>query len=355
MKIVYYLRIHTKKPYKGVKELATIREIAKRVGVSPATVSGVLSNNPKLSVSDETRNRIIHVAKNMNYKKKVSKPLMTKIAFLYWITEITELEDVYFKTMRLAVENQVVKQQIELVRVTPEEGIEAVPADIEGAIAIGAFTRSELDHLQKLTPNVVFIDTSPNDDVFDSVLPDVEKFTRKIIQFFVNEGHAKIGMLGMYDVDKDSGIFKKDPREKAFRQEMEERGMLNEAYIFIRKNAALKEGYNGMLEAIEQLGDDLPTAFFIATDALAIGALQALNERDVKVPNRVSVFSINNIQIASYVSPPLTTYHICGEELVNIAFEVLNEKMASGREMPLKVLMSSHPVFRKSTLLQDGI
>ena len=335
--------------------MATIREIAQKVGVSPATVSGVLSNNPKLSVSDETRNKIIHAAKNMNYKKKVSKPLVTKIAFLYWITEITELEDVYFKTMRLAVESQVEKRQIELVRVTAEDGVGAIPRDIEGAIAIGAFTKDELNHLHALSPNVVFIDTSPNDDVFDSVLPDIEKFTRKIVRFFVKEGHTKIGMLGMHDIDKDSGSFRRDPRENAFRAEMQEHGLLNENYIFIRQHATLKEGYCGMIEAIEKLGDELPTAFFIATDALAIGALQALNEKDVKVPNRVSVFSINNIKVASYVSPPLTTYHISGEELVNIAFEMLNEKMASGREMPLKVLMSSRPVFRKSTLLREGI
>lgn len=333
--------------------MATIREIAKKVGVSPATVSGVLSNNPRLSVSDETRNKIIQVAKNMNYKKKVSKPLVTKIAFLYWITEITELEDVYFKSMRLAVESQVEKRQIELVRVAAEEGIEAIPPDIEGAIAIGAFAKDELNHLQALTPNVVFIDTSPNDDVFDSVLPDIEKFTRKIVRFFVKEGHTRIGMLGMSDIDKDTGTYRTDPRENAFRAEMKEFGLINEDYIFIRQNAALKEGYNGMIEAIERLGDELPTAFFIATDALAIGALQALNEKDVKVPNRVSVFSINNIQIASYVSPPLTTYHISGDELVNIAFEMLNEKMMSGRKTPIKVLVSSHPVFRKSTLLQE--
>ena len=75
--------------------MATIRDIANKVGVSPATVSGVLNNNSKLSVSNETRSKIIYTAKQMNYKKRIAAPLVTKIAFLYWISEMTELEDVY--------------------------------------------------------------------------------------------------------------------------------------------------------------------------------------------------------------------------------------------------------------------
>lgn len=344
----YFTKIIIEK--KGLIVMTTIRDIAETVGVSPATVSGVLNNNPKLSVSDDTRKKILDAAVRLKYKKKIFQPQLKKIAFLYWVPEITELEDIYFKAIRLGVEKEIEKRNVEMVEISVEDGIETVPVDVEGIIAIGRFSTNELEVLREITRHIVFIDSSPNEEEFDSVKPDLRRITSNIINFFVEEGHSEIGMLGMFDVDPDSFDFIPDPREEAFRFEMSKNGLLNEKYIFIRERASLSEGYEGMLDAINTLGDDLPTAFYIGTDALALGALQALNESDIKVPDRVSIFSINDIEVAEYVSPPLTTYHIYRETLASVAFDLLHERLINGREVPMKVLVSSKPIFRKSTL-----
>ncbi|WP_315899349.1 substrate-binding domain-containing protein, partial [Klebsiella sp. Kpp] len=65
-----------------------------------------------------------------------------------------------------------------------------------------------------------------------------------------------------------------------------------------------------MKNAIDTLGEELPTAFYIAADPIAVGCLQALNEYGIAIPGRVNLISVNNISIAKYVSPPLTTFHI---------------------------------------------
>ena len=80
--------------------LITIKEIAQQAGFSPSTVSRLLSNDPSLSVSPETKQKILNTALSLGYERKYIKTIIEKIALLFWITEIEELEDIYFKDIR---------------------------------------------------------------------------------------------------------------------------------------------------------------------------------------------------------------------------------------------------------------
>ena len=84
--------------------MITIKEIAQQAGFSPSTVSRLLSNAPSLSVSPETKQKILNTALSLGYERKYIKTIIEKIALLFWITEIEELEDIYFKDMRLKIE-----------------------------------------------------------------------------------------------------------------------------------------------------------------------------------------------------------------------------------------------------------
>ena len=77
--------------------MITIKEIAQQAGFSPSTVSRLLSNDPSLSVSPETKQKILNTALSLGYERKYIKTIIEKIALLFWITEIEELEDIYFK------------------------------------------------------------------------------------------------------------------------------------------------------------------------------------------------------------------------------------------------------------------
>jgi LacI family transcriptional regulator len=130
---------------------------------------------------------------------------------------------------------------------------------------------------------------------------------------------------------------------------MEEKGLLKESYIYRRRGFSVDNGYYLMTKAIKELGDDLPTAFFIAADPIAVGCLQALNENQIAIPNRVSIVSINNISIAKYVSPPLTTFHIDTKELCKNAIEMLLEQVVEKRKCVKTLYLGSELVIRKST------
>jgi len=330
--------------------MATIKDIAKEVGCSISTVSRVLNNDPTLSVGDETRARIFEVAEEIGYRKKTLKTLVKNIAFLYWLTDNEELEDVYFQTMRVEIEKKARENNIELTTYKLEGGIEKIPLDIDGFIAVGSFMNRELEYLRELTPHGVFIDSTPDPAHYDSVRPDLAQITRQAVEVLVEQGHEKIGFIGGTYHNLDTDVEEMDGRERAFRQTMEERDLLREDFIFCRQGFSVDNGHYLMNQAVEQLGEELPTAFYVAADPIAVGCLQVLNEQQIEIPKRVSLISVNDTSISKYVSPPLTTFHIDLEEICQNAIQLLLERVLQKRNIVKTVYIGAELITRKSTL-----
>ena len=332
--------------------MITIKEIAQQAGFSPSTVSRLLSNDPSLSVSPETKQKILNTALSLGYERKYIKTIIEKIALLFWITEIEELEDIYFKDMRLKIEKYANENNMELVTIKKESGISKIPKDINGFIAIGSFSEKEISKLLKITKNGVFIDSNPAPDYYDSVQPNTPLITKKAIDYFIKNGHSNIGFIGGTFHNPNTDLEEKDIREVAFRYYMQKIGYFNEDNIFIEPNCSVDSGYKSAKKAIENLKDKLPTAFFVASDPIAIGVLQALNEYNIPVPSRVSVISINNIDVSKYVSPPLSTFNIDINELCKTAINLLSERIIEDRKLQKTIYLNCELVVRKSFIIK---
>ena len=332
--------------------MITIKEIAQQAGFSPSTVSRLLSNDPSLSVSPETKQKILNTALSLGYERKYIKTIIEKIALLFWITEIEELEDIYFKDMRLKIEKYANENNMELVTIKKESGISKIPKDINGFIAIGSFSEKEISKLLKITKNGVFIDSNPAPDYYDSVQPNTPLITKKAIDYFIKNGHSNIGFIGGTFHNPNTDLEEKDIREVAFRYYMQKIGYFNEDNIFIEPNFSVDSGYKSAKKAIENLMDMLTTAFFVASDPIAIGVLQALNEYNIPVPSRVSVISINNIDVSKYVSPPLSTFNIDINELCKTAINLLSERIIEDRKLQKTIYLNCELVVRKSFIIK---
>ena len=332
--------------------MITIKEIAQQAGFSPSTVSRLLSNDPSLSVSPETQQKILNTALSLGYERKYIKTIIEKIALLFWITEIEELEDIYFKDMRLKIEKYANENNMELVTIKKESGISKIPKDINGFIAIGSFSEKEISKLLKITKNGVFIDSNPAPDYYDSVQPNTPLITKKAIDYFIKNGHSNIGFIGGTFHNPNTDLEEKDIREVAFRYYMQKIGYFNEDNIFIEPNFSVDSGYKSAKKAIENLKDKLPTAFFVASDPISIGVLQALNEYNIPVPSRVSVISINNIDVSKYVSPPLSTFNIDINELCKTAINLLSERIIEDRKLQKTIYLNCELVVRKSFIIK---
>lgn len=328
--------------------MATIKEIANRVGVSNATVSRVLNHDNKISVSGETKELIFKVAEELNYKKKKIYAQINNVALLYWAYSEEALEDGYYKSICSEMELLAKERNIKMTKITKDRGIKTVTKDFDSFIAIGWFSKKEVDYLKKITKVGVFVDTSPDESVYDSVRPNLDSMVTQIMDYFYKNNHRNIGFIGISDFDINTLKPVMDVREWSFRESSKYYNIYNEKNIFITDKINVHEGYKIAIKMIDELKEELPSAICIASDTLAVGALQAFNERGIAVPSRVAVFSINDIPVSKYLSPPLSTFHIDITTIGETALNLLREQVIKKRKITKTIFINGRPVFRKS-------
>lgn len=326
--------------------MATIKEIAEIVGVSSAAVSRVLNYDEGISVSEETREAIFATAEKICYKKKVIYPKIENVALLYFTDNEDELEDVFYRGVREEVIKQAKKMNIRLQIYDRRDGMSVIPRDLNAFIAVGWLTRKEINQLYKICPRGVFIGTSPDEKLFDAVRPNMDSFVTQMVDYFVEKGHKKIGFIGGSDRNIDTGKPSMDIREWSFRQSVAYYHCLEEEYILISEKFTVDEGYRMGKELLKK--SSLPTALCIASDTLAVGVLQALNEKGIQVPEQMALFSINDVNIAKYLSPPLTTIHIDIPCICETALDLLRNRVLYGGKVTKLIFVNGIPIFRKS-------
>ncbi|WP_148629983.1 LacI family DNA-binding transcriptional regulator [Bacillus sp. E214] len=334
--------------------MVTIKDIAKLANVSSTTVSRVLNHDKSLMVTEDTRERILQNAKLLGYKtvkeRKLKKAKMKKkysILLLLCLSSEEELMDPYFLSIRKGVESSLVKNGVnsfEVVRI--DETIhEHQFMNKDGAIVIGRISDQTL---KKLTPNMknfVYINHSPDEDLYDSVIIDFQKATKLALDHLLTRGYNHIGYIGglekEHQVDRSYKI--EDERLTTFEFILKEKGLLKKKDIYIGEYT-MESGYALMKEA---LTNKLPQAFFVASDSMAIGALKALKESNISVPEEVAIVSFNDIHIAKFSSPPLTTVKVFTEEMGETGVNMLLDRL-NGRQLPIKAVLPTKLVIRES-------
>lgn len=327
--------------------MATIKEIAEIVGVSSAAVSRVLNYDDGISVSAETKEAIFATAEKIGYKKRIIYPKIENVVLVYWQDTVDELEDIYYTTLRDELKKEATKVNIELSVITKNDGLDAIPKNTTAFVAIGWMNRSEINKLYKRCKKGVFIGTSPDEKLFDAVRPNLDSFITQMVDYYIESGVRRIGFVGGTDKDIDTGKPSMDVREWSFRQSTIYYKCLNEDYIYITDDFTVEEGYKAGVKMISS--KKIPEAICVACDTLAVGLLQAFNENNISVPDKVKVFSINDINVARYVSPPLTTFHVDHGAICETALDLLRNKVLNGSKITKSVFVNGLPVYRKST------
>ncbi|GAF63409.1 putative transcriptional regulator [Bacillus sp. TS-2] len=332
--------------------MATIKDIARRVGVSNTTVSRVLNYDPSLSVGDTTKKEIFKVAEELSYTKKRKKSqLLKKVAFIHIKTEQEELDDVYYMGIRHGIEERAEQHNIQLLKFLKND-YTSIPNDIDGIIVVGDTFEEQIDSLKEISPNIVIIDSYYTSDDCDAVLVDFKKISSQILDYFIGTGHNHIGFLGGLQTFLHNKPPIQEKREMYYRKYMSEKDLLNEKYIFVQ-SFTVNAGYRLMKRAIAELGNELPTAFYISNDSMAIGAIRALQEEKISIPDRVSLISINDISVSKYIFPPISTVRIETELLGESAVDLIMERMVNGRKISKTVYVATKLIIRDTTLQEN--
>ncbi|ETA75138.1 LacI family DNA-binding transcriptional regulator [Ligilactobacillus equi] len=306
--------------------MTTIKDIAEKSGVSAATVSRVLNNDESMAVSDTTRQKILTVAQELDYtkKKRNTKAKITTqtIGIVQWYSQREELDDLYYYSIRLGIEKRAQELGFQIVRHFNDQSFDDLKG-VDGLIAIGKFSQPQIKQLGKITPKIVFVDSNTLSAGYSCVCPDFGTSVRGVLDYFIQNNHHHIGMLAGEETTADHHTSLIDPRFRTFKNHLEDLNLYNPRYVYVGKFTT-DSGYQLMKQAIKELGEQLPHAFFIANDPLAIGALKALQEADIAVPERVKLVSFNDTVIAKNVFPPLSSVKVYTEDMGITAVDLLN-------------------------------
>lgn len=333
--------------------MAKLKEIADMVGVSLTTVSRVLNNDSGILVSDETKAQILKVADELNYKTakqrkgKISNKKIAIIGIVEMYDVVKQLQDPYYLLLKSIVEKKAFENNIRLVKIFKQEDQYELLEDVklQGIIAIGKFTEAEVSNLSRRTSKIVFIDSAPNDELYDSVKVNYKLGVKQGLDYFMELGHKEIGFIGERYTLGDNKVASLDNRLKSFCEYMKSKEMFNSEYI-INSEMTADGGYKAIIDYINNK-NSMPTAFFTANDAIASGVIKGLKEKGVKVPDEISIIGFNDTIISQYTNPPLTAIRVHIEYLGEVAVELMMERLKD-RNYPKKVIIPSEFILRSS-------
>lgn len=347
--------------------MVTIKEIAKAAGVSPATVSRVLNYDPSLSLSAAKRQAVIETAEALNYATPRNRnrvqaglpPLISRLAapprlaIVHFLDPSEELTDPYFIGVRLGIENRCAEFKMDLVKLFRSQTVAeaALLQGMAGIIAIGRHSSEEIDWLAQHCRHLVFADFVPRRDDLDCVSCELGLATRNILDGLKQAGYRRIAFIGGQDQINTKGEKFGEPRASAYIDWQNSEGRFDERLLALGTHAG--DGQNLRLEVgYEQAkrlltSGERPDAVLAANDNMAIGAYRAIQEAGLSIPKDIAVVSYNDIPVAQFLNPPLSTMRILSEAIGETAVDLLVERI-NGRDYPKHVTIPSTMIWRQS-------
>ena len=284
--------------------MATIKDVAKMAGVSTTTVSHVI--NKTRFVAQETEKLVLQAIEALNYSPSaVARSLKVNTTKSIGMI-VTTSEAPYFA--------EKIKNHLEMLAKKRVDGI---------LVMCSEYLPDSLNVLTSFESiPMVVMDWGPNahtDIIQDNGFNGGYLATKHLIE----NGHKHIGII--------SGELTKTPaktRYEGFLHAMEEAGLTVNPDWVMEGFFEPEDGYECMNKILRQT--ELPTAVFCCNDVMALGAISAIGEKGLRVPDDISIIGYDNIHASRFYSPPLTTIHQSksrlGVQAVNLLFERINHK-----------------------------
>ena len=329
--------------------MATIKDIASIAGVSISTVSRVLNFDESLNVSDSTRQKILKISDELEYtsssKKKKSKKNNKNIGILCWCNYEEELADPYYLSIRLVVERICSERCINLVKLDENIDLKLVK-ELSGILVIGNYYTDMVEKMSNDNDNIVYVDYSPDESKYDSVVIDKKKATFDLLNYIYEIGHRKIGLIGGKDLNENYENMMIDERDIEYQYFMKCKGIYNPKYIYTASRFNFKSGYELTKEMLKE--KERPTAVLVENDTMAIGAYKAIAEEGLTIPDDISIVGFNDQPSAKYMVPSLTTVKLSTEYLASAAIDLVLENIDGSRPYKKKVIIPTKLKIRKS-------
>ena len=305
--------------------MTSIRDIAKIAGVSPASVSRILNNDPTFHINEAARGRVIEIARKLNYNKANKKrgpkqpDSSLSVALVMRYGNMREFNDPYFSNMHKGIDEEAKKWHLRVEQPFKLDDPDKNWTDLAnyGAVIIeGEMTAAAIEQIQNINPNVIFLDVNTNIRGCNIVRNDFIEATTNILDTLYEMGHRNIAYIGgksaVVNLDGKIVLRKDDLREDGYIAWMKMHNFDQYCHIFTANWSA-----DEALEATNQLLQlkDRPTAIVVTSDPMALGVYKALNDANVNIPNDISVASFDDVEINRFLTLTLSSIDMNTEEM----------------------------------------
>lgn len=333
--------------------MVNIRDIAKKAGVSPSTVSRALNDDSK--ISEETRKKIKEIAKRLKYKpNQAARVLITRetktIGFLILKKEKPLVADPFYSIILYSVQNELHEMGYHLLygiiphgKLNPKKPPRMIQEErVDGLILAGPDMPKEfIETIKKTGIPLILVDNYSED--IDSILADNIRGAYIATKYLIDLGHKNIAFASG-PLDHISVYERWEGYKKALAEANLE---YNPNYMVEEKELTMKTGKHAF--QILWKNDPKPTAILSANDPMALGVIQCAKDMGIRVPEELSVIGIDDIDISSQFDPPLTTVKIFKEEMGSIAAKRLIDRIKNPNQPPVKIIVSTELIIRSST------
>jgi LacI family transcriptional regulator len=329
--------------------MTTIREVAESAGVSYATVSHVI-NNTRV-VSQETRARVLEAMAALNYRPNALARSLRQGKTNTIGLVLPDSANPFFAEISRSVEDEAFKKgySVFLCNTELDTQRELFYVDVlskkqvDGIIFVAAGDQADsLDFLLHENMPVVMIDRDvPNVEV-DAVLIDNQLGGFLATRHLLELGHQRIACIA-----GPSSITPSAERLIGYRRALEQAGIAYEESLIVRGDYHAQSGMQ-LTRSILAM-DPRPTAIFALNDLMALGALRAAAEANYSVPEDLAVVGYDNLELAQFTNPPLTTIAQPKKEVGVQAINLLVDRMSHKNRAPSRLVLPPELIVRHST------
>ena len=325
----------------------TIREVARQAGVSVATVSRALNGSDR--VKARTREHVMRVARELRYVPNGSAQSLTTSQTRTLGVLLPDLYGEFFSEVIRGIDQAARRSRYHLLVSSShndvselEAALRTMSGRVDGIVLMSPdIDAASLEANLPLRLPVVLMNSSLDDGRFSAIKTDNYGGAYAMVQHLASQGHERIAILcgaeGNYDAVE---------RLRGWRDALRDAGLTVDPSLELQADFTERSGYEATHRALDL--DPRPTAIFAANDSMAIGALRALREAGKRVPSDMAIAGFDDIPVARYMTPALSSVHVATNEMGRQAIDTLLAGIDDATRSPETITLPTQLVIRES-------
>lgn len=331
----------------------TQADVAQLAGVSRATVSYVLNRQTdgRVPISEETRRRVLEAVAELGYEPDARAQSLRSGSTKTIGLLIPDLQNPHFWQIINGATQEARRAGYDLLLTSsdldPQQEEDSLKAlsrrRIDGLILLTAFTGLSQDLLNQMAARrlpIVMIGCKDLD--FDCIGSNYSDSAGEVMAHLRQLGHERIAFIHGV-ANERSGLDRLQP----YKDSLQEAGLPFDESLVAHCGATTEDGYEAARHLLSL--SPRPTAVIVINDLLALGVMRAAADLDLRIPQDFSLVSFDDIPLAGYLTPRLTTVHTEAEAIGRGAVELLLQRLQNGERPFQAVHIPTHLVIREST------